>query len=121
MLRPFFSNLHDDETSASARFVLGGLFLVVLLIGAVPQSAFAETDKGVLSRLLTELEAMDMLINEAEHAPKAAGTRLQFQYGYLRSDLEQVKDGIRQYIDSPVVPRRQPIQPIHPLNGHYAK
>ena len=94
------------------------LLILALFLGALPSSVFAETDKAVLSRLLTELEAMEMLVDEAEHAPKASGTRLQFNYEYLRSDLEQVKAGIRQYINSPVVPRKQP---IHPLNGHYAK
>ena len=77
-----------------------------------------EYDKSVLSRLVVELSAMEVLIDEASQAPKSSGTRLNFDYSALRSDLELIKSGINDYLQSSTLPR---VKPIKPMNGHYAQ
>lgn len=88
------------------------------MLGVTP-NVHADDDKAILSRLVAELEAVSLLIQDAENAPKAQGSRLNFNYGALKADLDLMKTGIRQYIDSQnTLPRTAPIKP---LNGTYSQ
>ena len=78
---------------------------------AEPQGERAE-----LVRLINELDRLDALIAQAE-ARAVTTQRVRFQYSWLRADLEKVKAGIREYLDSvPVTPHVPP-----PLAGDYIR
>jgi RAQPRD family integrative conjugative element protein len=73
-------------------------------------------ERAELVRLINELDRLDALIAQAE-AGAVTTQRVRFQYPWLRADLEKVKAGIREYLDSvPVTPHVPP-----PLAGDYIR
>lgn len=96
---------------------LSGAVVLMLTLG-FSGVAGAQGEKAVLARLVHELSAMEYLVATAQRAPKSPGSRLNFDYGALRNDLEKVRNGLREYINmSAITPRTTPI--IQPLNGAY--
>jgi len=92
--------------------------LVVGSIASHSEIAYADLqeERADLVRLINELERLEALI---EHAESGAITtqRVRFQYPWLRADLDKVKAGIREYLDSvPVAPHVPP-----PLAGDYIR
>lgn len=73
-----------------------------------------DAEKDTLARLIHELDAVNPLIQEA--SGKALGdTRIRFNYTWLKQDLERIKSGIREYLETPSTePRTFP-----PLQGDY--
>ena len=110
--------LIDDVMNAVLKFLLAIIFSIFSTLSPISMADGVEVDKSVLSRLLAELSAMEPLIDEASRAPKSTGTRLNFDYAALRSDLDLIKSGINDYLQSPTLPR---VKPIKPMNGHYAQ
>jgi RAQPRD family integrative conjugative element protein len=73
-------------------------------------------ERADLVRLINELDRLDALIAQAE-AGAVTTQRVRFQYPWLRADLDKVKAGIREYLDSvPVTPHVPP-----PLAGDYIR
>jgi len=92
-------------------FVIGSITGAVEIAAAEPQDERAD-----LVRLINELERLEALIEHAE-AGAITTQRVRFQYPWLRADLDKVKAGIREYLDSvPVAPHVPP-----PLAGDYIR
>ena len=95
------------------------LLVVAIAIGlSATDVAFADPqgERAELVRLINELDRLDFLIAQAE-AGAVTTQRVRFQYPWLRADLEKVKAGIREYLDSvPVTPHVPP-----PLAGDYIR
>ena len=94
--------------------------LVTGLLGtALPfQFAIADTDgeREMLARIDHELQAISPLIDQAvsQANPDA---RIRFQYDWLRQDLNQIRLGIQDHIDTP---RSEP-RTFPPLRGDYRR
>lgn len=95
-------------------------FLVTALIATtVPlQLAIADDDgeRAALARISHELQAIEPLIAEAALQANP-DTRVQFQYDWLRQDIERIRLGIQAHIDAP---RSEP-RSFPPLRGDYRR
>ena len=89
---------------------------LVLLIGQVTGPALADNDgeKASLVRLIHELEALRPLVKEAQDQALVE-SRIRLNYTWLRRDLERVKSGIQDYIETPSTEPRT----FEPLQGDY--
>lgn len=92
--------------------------LLIALI-ATSASAFAQAtdsmdaEREALSRIQYELQQLQTQVREAaRNAP--TGTRVQFRYDWLASDLELINRSIQDHLDAPRQPRAIP-----PLKGDY--
>ena len=94
------------------------ILILGLFGGMLPlQSAMADADgeRAALARIAHELQAIQLLIDEAAQADPDA--RIRFQYDWLRQDLDRIRLGIEAHIDTPrAVPRSFP-----PLRGDYRR
>ena len=94
--------------------------LVLGLLGTVlpVQLALADADgeRAALARIIHELQAIDPLITEAvsQANPDA---RVRFQYDWLRQDLDRIRLGIQEHVDTP---RSEP-RTFPPLRGDYRR
>lgn len=91
--------------------------LAFIGFGVPTQSmADAAAERAELVRLLHELENLELVVASAETAAVST-QRIRFQYVWLRGDIEKIKAGIREYLDTaPVTPRVPP-----PLAGDYIR
>ncbi len=88
--------------------------LPLLLATAVPADQAGEREQ--LARLAHEIEALEALVDAAE-AQAGYPQRIRFQYGWLRQDLDKVRQGILEHLNAPEgEPRRIP-----PLGGDYRR
>ena len=101
----------------TCRVVCNVLLVVAIATGATNVAvAEPQGERADLVRLINELDRLDALIAQAE-AGAVTTQRVRFQYPWLRADLEKVKAGIREYLDSvPVTPHVPP-----PLAGDYIR
>ncbi|MCP4993677.1 MAG: conjugal transfer protein [Gammaproteobacteria bacterium] len=94
--------------------------LVIGLLGTAPPIQFANADadgeREVLARIAHEVEAIHPLIRQAASQANP-DTRIRFQYVWLRQDLDQIKRGIQEHIDTP---RAEP-RTFPPLRGDYRR
>ncbi|MES9885869.1 MAG: RAQPRD family integrative conjugative element protein [Candidatus Sedimenticola sp. 6PFRAG1] len=94
--------------------------LILGLIGtALPvQFAVADADgeRAALARIIHELQAIQPLITEAESQANP-DARIRFQYDWLRQDLNRIRLGIQEHIDTP---RSEP-RTFPPLRGDYRR
>ena len=94
--------------------------LILGLIGtALPvQFAFADADgeRAALARIIHELQAIQPLITEASSQANP-DVRIRFQYDWLREDLDRIRLGIQEHIDTP---RSEP-RTFPPLRGDYRR
>lgn len=91
--------------------------LVFLSLGvSTPSLADASTERAELVRILHEIENLELIVQNAE-AARVSTQRIRFQYGWLRGDLEKVKAGIREYLDTAPATPRIPA----PLAGDYIR
>jgi RAQPRD family integrative conjugative element protein len=90
-----------------------------LLATALPvQVAIAEVDaeRATLARIHHELKTIEPLITEAASQANP-DARIQFQYDWLRQDLNRIRRGIEEHIDAP---RSEP-RTFPPLRGDYRR
>ena len=78
--------------------------------------ADADGEREALARITHELEAIEPLITEAA-AQANPDARIQFQYDWLRQDLNRIRRGIEEHIDAP---RSEP-RTFPPLRGDYRR
>lgn len=93
-------------------------FVAILAVASAPSSARADapTERKDLVRLIHELDELEVTVQQAESAAVSTH-RVRFQYAWLRADLEKIKAGIREYLDTaPTTPRAVP-----PLAGDYIR
>ncbi len=94
--------------------------LILGVIGtALPvQFAFADADgeRAALARVIHELQAIEPLITEAASQANP-DARVRFQYDWLRQDLDHIRLGIQEHIDTP---RSEP-RTFPPLRGDYRR
>ena len=94
--------------------------LILGLIGtALPvQFAVADADgeRAALARIVHELQAIESLITEAASQANP-DARIRFQYDWLRQDLDRIRIGIQEHIDTP---RSEP-RTFLPLRGDYRR
>ena len=91
-------------------------FLILGLLAAPAVCADADAEREALARIIHELNALEVLIKQAE-ANADQDSRIRFCYGWLRQDLRQVKDGVQSHIDAP---RAQP-RSFPPMRGDYRR
>ena len=93
------------------------LLLFGLIGTALPiQFAVADADgeRAALARIIHELQVIEPLIKEAA-AQANLDARIRFQYDWLRKDLNRIRLGIQEHIDTP---RTEP-RTFLPLRGDY--
>ena len=93
------------------------LLALGLLGTALPiQFAVADADgeREVLARISHELQAIRPLIDQAASQANP-DARIRFQYDWLRQDLNLIRFGIQEHIDTP---RSEP-RTFPPLRGDY--
>ena len=94
--------------------------LIVGLLGATLPVQFAVADadgeRAALARIIHELQAIDPLITEAASQANP-DARVRFQYDWLRQDLNRIRLGIQEHIDTP---RSEP-RTFPPLRGDYRR
>ncbi|WP_018608215.1 RAQPRD family integrative conjugative element protein [Uliginosibacterium gangwonense] len=97
--------------------LLRSTLLIALLASSA--SAFAQAtdsmdaEREALSRIQYELQQLQTQVRDAaRNAP--TGTRVQFRYDWLASDLELINRSIQDHLDAPRQPRAIP-----PLKGDY--
>ncbi len=78
--------------------------------------ADADGERAALARITNELQAIEPLITKAESQANP-DARIRFQYDWLRQDLDRIRLGIQEYIDTP---RSQP-RTFPPLRGDYRR
>jgi len=90
--------------------------MAAFIAASMSMASDAEVERAALVRLIHELERVEPLIRQAETAAVST-ERVQFQYLWLRADLDKIKAGIREYLDAaPITPRVIP-----PLAGDYIR
>jgi len=94
--------------------LVSGLFAAALPVQFAVAGADAE--QAALARITHELEAIEPLIAEATSQANP-DARIQFQYDWLRQDLNRIRRGIEEHID---VPRSEP-RTFPPLRGDYRR
>ena len=93
------------------------LLLLGLIGTALPiQFANADGEREVLARIAHEIEAIRPLIRQAASQANP-DTRIRFQYDWLRQDLDRIRLGIQDHIDTP---RSEP-RTFPPLRGDYRR
>ena len=96
------------------------LWQIISLIFGISISSvmYADVDaeREMLSNIIYELQAVESLIDKAQ-AQSEEGTRIRFQYRWLREDLRLIKSGIQSHINAPRVQRRS----FPPLRGDYRR
>ena len=94
--------------------------LVLGLIGtALPvQFAVADADgeRSALARINHELQSIEPLITEATSQANP-DARIRFHYDWLQQDLDRIRLGIQEHIDTP---RSEP-RTFPPLRGDYRR
>lgn len=91
------------------------LTLVVLTLdGLAFHFADSDAEHAALAKVVTELKALDKLIDRAEKEADPTA-RLSFQYDWLRRDLKLVRRGIQDHLDTPSSEPRD----FEPLHGDY--
>ncbi len=106
---------NTGKTSMRIAYVL----IAGLLSIALPtQIVVADTDgeRAVLARITNELQAIEPLITEAASQANP-DARIRFQYDWLRQDLDRIRLGIQEHIDTP---RSEP-RTFPPLRGDYRR
>ncbi len=81
-------------------------------------SAFADADgeREVLARINHELQTIIPLINQAASQANP-DARIRFQYDWLKQDIDRIRGGIQEHIDTP---RSEP-RTFPPLRGDYRR
>ncbi len=94
------------------------LFFGLLGMALPVQFAVADADgeRAALARIINELQAIEPMITKAESQANP-DARIRFQYVWLRQDLDRVRLGIQEHIDTP---RSQP-RTFPPLRGDYRR
>ena len=94
--------------------------LAIGILGAlIPiYSAVADADgeREVLARISHELQTIRPLIDQAASQANP-DARIRFQYDWLRQDLDRIRLGIQEHIDTP---RSEP-RTFPPLRGDYRR
>ena len=98
-------------------------FTQVLVLGLLAAAsplhfaiADADAEQAALARIHHELQVIEPLITEAASQANP-DARIQFQYDWLRQDLNRIRRGIEEHID---VPRSEP-RTFPPLRGDYRR
>lgn len=91
---------------------LATLILITSLSAA--SHAAGDRERAALANLLGELDALNRIVGEARSAADS-DSRTSFNYTALERDLEQVRQGIRDFLNRA---RREPRE-LPPLSGGY--
>ena len=93
-------------------------FLIASALVATADHALADAadEHAQLSLTLKQLQAAEQVASRAERAANTPD-RFRFDYDRLRLDLQQIEQGLRDYL-SPT--RAQPADPL-PLDGGYTR
>lgn len=83
---------------------------------SLPTMAANFSERESLAKLMHELDALHLLIDEAE-GRSDPNARVKMQYSLLRSDLAKFRFGVKEYLDSPTIEPRK----YAPLSGDYVQ
>lgn len=93
-------------------FMASGILLASLFISNV--YADTELENAALSRVITVLNSLTPLIQEAERQQDKS-TRVQFQYAALQADINKIKAGIAEKLQTQTIEPRM----VAPVDGDY--
>ena len=79
-------------------------------------NADADSEREVLARISHEIKALNPLISQAA-SQSNPDARIRFQYDWLQQDLDRIRLGIQDHIDTP---RSEP-RTFPPLRGDYRR
>lgn len=89
------------------------LIAAASLAAGAAQAGDDDAEREQLARIDDEIARVQSMVSAAaQNAP--TGQRVKFRYDWLQSDLQLVREGIRQHADAPRQPR-----PAPPLRGDY--
>jgi RAQPRD family integrative conjugative element protein len=96
------------------KLLVSGLLATLLPV----QFAVADADgeRAALARINHELQVIEPLITEAASQANP-NARIRFQYNWLRQDLDRIRLGVQEHIDTP---RSEP-RTFPPLRGDYRR
>lgn len=91
------------------------LLVLLIMLSMATRFAYADEDseREALAKISYELEHLQQRVNEAGK-DAASATRVRFRYDWLSRDLDLIRRGIDDHLDSPRQPR-----PAPPLKGDY--
>jgi len=92
------------------------LGLIVTALPIYPVFADADGERETLARIIHELQAIQPLITEAASQANP-DARIRLQYDWLRQDLDRIRLGIQEHIDTP---RSEP-RSFPSLRGDYRR
>jgi RAQPRD family integrative conjugative element protein len=87
-----------------------------LILSAAPVYADTDLENAALARIINVLNSASPLIDEAERQQDKTA-RVQFKYQTLRSDLNKIKTGITQKLQTTSIEPRV----VTPIQGDYLK
>jgi RAQPRD family integrative conjugative element protein len=95
-----------------SHYLVGGLLIAACLVN----SAYADTEleNAALTRIVTVLNSLTPLINEAI-SQQDKTTRVQFQYDALQADINKIKSGIAEKLQVQTIEPRV----VTPIQGDY--
>jgi RAQPRD family integrative conjugative element protein len=105
-----------DNIRLASGETMSRIAFAAFMIACVPAWADGDGERGALSRLIGEIEALSPLIEEAERQADP-NDRVRFAYDWLRRDLDSMKSGIRERLERP---RTEPTR-VAPIFGGYRK
>ena len=89
---------------------------VSALFAALIVSADSDAEREALAQLIHELDLLTPVIDRAEREADP-DSRVQFQYSWLRQDLNRVRSGIEDHIRGTRFEPRK----FHPIRGEYSQ
>lgn len=91
--------------------------VLIALIATTPITARADADseREALAMISNELNHLIAMVTESSSQADTA-SRIKFRYDWLAKDLEMVKSGVDDHLDTPRQPR-----PVEPLKGDYRR
>jgi RAQPRD family integrative conjugative element protein len=87
-----------------------------LILSAAPVYADTDLENAALARIVNVLNSVSPLIDEAERQQDKTA-RVQFQYQALRADINKIKTGIEQKLQTTSIEPRV----VLPIQGDYLK
>jgi len=92
------------------------ILLILSLFLATAALADSESERAALSRMIDELDRLEVLVAEAESKANP-DARIRLRYDWLREDLARVRRGIESHVNAA---RSEP-RSIPPLRGDYRR
>lgn len=89
--------------------------LLALALAPLVVHADADSEREALAKISNELQRLSAMVADSSKQSDPA-SRVQFRFDWLAKDIELVKRGVDDHLDSPRQPR-----PVEALKGEYRR